>query len=651
MSKHLPAPKNKHVKPSMEKFSEAADAAERLTRRRKMPETEFSLPAALPVLAALAVFFLALRLKAEGTVGLLSFLLPAVLAGAPVLLRILSAALRGEFTEGDILIILAAAGAFCLGEYPAAAAAVILYRVAELLEAFLTAHASAALDQLRDRLPEKGGVETADGLDVVPAGEIVPGDLLVVMPGETVAADGIVEDGISALDCSFLTGKSDALPVAPGSRVLSGSVNQTQMLKLRVERPAEESAAARLVELVEIAHSNRSGKERFMSRFTTVYTPIVACAALLIGLIPPLFNQMWAEQLRRALVFLLLASPCGLVAFTPLTYFGGVVSAARRGSFLKGSKFIETLSRAQIAVFEKTGVITEREYEIMEAFPEDGDEQELLDLAAKAETLSEHPIAKAFRAAGGASASEIMEVETKPCRGVSAFADGKHLCVGNAGLMMEHHVRCAVPDRKGIDIHVAADNEYMGYFLLNNKVREGAFDALESIRSRGVKNMVMLTGDLHAVARQVAASLSFDMVKTELDQAGKLAAVEYLLASRGDRASLIFVGDGVQDAELFRRADAGVALGAMEAPQALDEADVLVMGEDIRSLAELMRICRQTELSARLSILVSLSVRLGGLVLGALGVLPLMWAVLLEAGAAVWAGAGAFAALRPGPED
>lgn len=651
MSKHLPAPKNKHVKPTMEKVAEAADAAERLARRRKMPETEFSLTAALPVLAAAAVFLLALRMKAGGAVGLASYLVPALLVGVPVLLRILSGALRGEFTEGDILIVLAAVGAFCLGEYPAAVAAVIFYRAAELLEAFLSARDSEALDKLRDRLPEKGGVETAEGLDVVPAEEIAVGDLLVVMPGEMVAADGVVEEGISSLDCSFLTGKSGALPVAPGSRVLSGSVNLTQMLKLRVQRTAQGSAAERLVTLVELAWRNRSGKERFMSRFTTAYTPVVACAALLIGLIPPLFNQMWAEQLRRALVFFILASPCGLVAFAPLTYFGGVISAARRGSFLKGSKFIETLSRTQIAVFEKTGVITEREYEITEAFPENGDEQELLDLAAKAETLSEHPIAKAFRAAGGASASEIMEVETKPCRGVSAFADGKHLCVGNAGLMMEHQIRCAAPARKGIDIHVAADNEYMGYFLLNNKVREGAFDALESIRNRGVKNMVMLTGDLHAAARQVAASLSFDMVKAELDQAGKLAAVEYLLASKGDRASLIFVGDGVEDAELFRRSDAGIALGAMEAPQALDEADVIVMGEDIQSLAELMRLARQTDLSARLSILVSLSVRLGGLVLGALGVLPLMWAVLLEAGAAVWAGVGAFTALRPGPED
>ena len=341
-----------------------------------------------------------------------------------------------------------------------------------------------------------------------------------------------------------------------------------------------------------------------------------------------------------------MASPCGLIVSVPATYFGSIVQSARKGVFVKGTKFIETLSRAQTIVFEKTGVITERAYTITEVYPENGNEEELLRLATMAEGKSSNPIAKALRAECGEPEEESMQVEEIPCRGISVFAGGKHICVGNAGLMMEHGIHCAVPRRKGIAIHVAADNQYMGYFLMTNKTRDGAFDALESMRHRGVRNMVMLTGDLHSVARQIASSLSFDMVKTELDPNGKLTAVEYLSAAKADRATLIFVGDGRNDEKLFERADAGVVLGAIEEPKAIEEADVIVMGEDIQTLAELMRMARQTDLSARLSIIVTLTIRLTGLLLGLFGLVPLMAAVLVEAAATVYSAVNALRAMR-----
>ena len=646
MAKHLPPPKNKHVKPTMTKVAEAADAAERMIQRRKMPETAFSMTAVLPVLAALAIFVLALLLKAEGLKGLASFVLPAVVAGAAVLWRTVQSALRREFSEGDILILVAVTGAFLLREYAAGAAAMILYRFAELLEAFLAAHSRAAMDKLRQGLPKNASIETEDGVNVVPVGKIAVGQTIIVLPGETIPADGVITDGMTSLDTILLTGKAPFKTVAVGSEVMSGCVNQTQMIKIKVTHTAEESAAEKLMELAEISHTNRSSREKFMARFAVVFTPVAAIAGVLIGVIPPLFNHQWLEWLRRSVLFLLLASPCGLTVSVPVTYFGTIVQAARKGVFVKGTKFIETLSRAQTLVFEKTGVITERIYTIAEVYPENGNEEELLRLATMAEGKSSNPIAKALRAECGEPEEESMQVEEIPCRGISVFAGGKHICVGNAGLMMEHGIHCAVPRRKGIAIHVAADNQYMGYFLMTNKTRDGAFDALESMRHRGVRNMVMLTGDLHSVARQIASSLSFDMVKTELDPNGKLTAVEYLSAAKADRATLIFVGDGRNDAKLFERADAGVVLGAIEEPKAMEEADVIVMGEDIQTLAELMRMARQTDLSARLSIIVTLTIRLTGLLLGLFGLVPLMAAVLVEAAATVYSAVNALRAMR-----
>lgn len=637
MSKHLPPPKKKHTKQTKAKAAERADAEEKKILRRKMPETVFSVKAAVPVLAALAVFLLALMLKAEGLKGFASFAIPALLAGAAVLLRAVLSALRREIVEGDLLILAAVLGAFCLKEYAAGAAAMLLYRFTELAEAFLEGRSAAALKKLREGVPSKAGVETEDGIDVVSPELLQLGDIVVVMPGEVIPADGVITEGMTALDTSFLSGESEPRTAAEGAQVLSGSVNLSQMIKMRVLRPASESAAASLVELAEIAHTNRSGREKLIARFTAAFTPAAAIAGILIGLIPPLFNGQWLEWLRRGVLFLLMASPCGLIASVPAIYFGGIKAAARQGIFLKGTRFLEILAKTQTAVFEKTGVITERTYSIEEIFPRSGDGQALLTIAAKAEEGADHPIAQAIRAAAGNPESqEHIEVETIPCRGISAFSEGKHVYVGNAGLMMDHGVTCAVPRRKGTDIHVAVDNGYLGYFLFNNKVRDGAFDALESIRQRGVRTMVMLTGDLHSVARQIASSLSFDMVKTELDPDGKLTALEYLLAAKGDRASLIFVGDGRGDAKLFERADAGIVLGALEEPQAISEADVVIMGEDIRNVAALMRLAKQADVSGRLSVTVSLAARLGALILGLCGALSLTAAVEVEAVAAAY---------------
>ena len=300
MAKHLPPPKNKHVKPTMTKVAEAADAAERMIQRRKMPETAFSMTAVLPVLAALAIFVLALLLKAQGLKGLVSFVLPAVVAGAAVLWRTVRSALGREFAEGDIMILIAVVGAFLLGEHAAGAAAMILYRFAELLEAFLVAHSRAAMDKLRQGLPKSASVETVDGVNVVPAEEVAVGQTIIVLPGETIPADGVITDGMTSLDTALLTGKAPFKTVAVGSEVMSGCVNQTQMIKIKVTRSAQESAAEKLLELAEISHTNRSSREKFMARFAAAFPLIAAGAGVLIGVIPPLFNHQWLEWLRPA---------------------------------------------------------------------------------------------------------------------------------------------------------------------------------------------------------------------------------------------------------------------------------------------------------------------------------------------------------------
>lgn len=642
MARHLPQPKERHRKLPVLKLPFAAEAAEAVGRgiqNRRSSENEFSLRAAVPTLAAAAIFALALSLRPEGLWRLAAFLVPCLITAAPVLLRILDAALRRQLRERDTLVILSALGAFCLGEYPAGALAVILYRFGELMEAFAVREKKLRVLALRRRLPDKASIETEHGVRHIAPREIAEGNVMVVMPGESIPADGDVLDGTSELDASLLTGEKGPHPVGPGDRVFSGCVSRTGTLRVRAVAQAEDSAAAKLQELVEIAGSNRAGSEKFVSRVTGAISLCIAVLGVFMALIPPLFNGRWIDFLYRGVSLLILASPCGLLISVPLAYFGGILRAAESGVTIKGTKFIEALAKTQTMVFEKTGTITENRCAITEVFPRGVSEKELLNTAAMAESGSRHPIAAALRAAADEPQppEETMQVEERPCRGVSAFAGGKYIYVGNASLMAEHGIQCAVPQRKGTAVHVAADNEYLGYFLVNNKVREGAFDALEAMRHRGVRTMVMLTGDIHSVTRPLASSLNFDMVKTELTKESKLTAVEYLMASKPERASLSFVGDGMKDGALFSRADVGVVLGALGQDEALDQADILIMDEDIGVLADTFALAQKTDRIGRLNIAVALSLRAAGVLLALLGLLPMLWAVLITAAATFFA--------------
>lgn len=648
MAKHLPPRKRININaeniklpeiklPTVGKLAEATDTVWRGIQTRRTSDAVFSFNAIWPLLVAIAIYAAGLYTHPEGLTRLALFLAPCLIASVPAAFRILVAALRKNLRERDTLIVIAVIGAFCLGEYEAGALAAIFYRLGELLEGLAVYTGKDTLSKLKDRLPEKADVEEENGVSRVAPQQIAVGDMLSVMPDELIPVDGEVVEGISSVDTSFLTGSAAPLGVSAGMTVLSGCVNLGSSIRIRALRTADESAAAKLMETLEMASANRSEREKSVSRFTGATSLAVFILGLIVGILPPIFDGEWSEHLRRGLGLAVLALPTGMLVSMPLTYLGGILRCAYRGIFIKGTRFIESLAKTQTMVFEKTGTVTERRCVITEVFPRSVSEQELLNMAALAESHSEHPIAEALRTVCGREAEEeIIEVEEVECRGVSAFAAGKHVCVGNASFLNEHGVECDQPRRKGIPVHVAVDNVYWGYFLVNNPVKDNAFDSMEAIRHNGVKSTIMLTGDLHSVARPVASSLNFDMVKTELNKDGKLTAVEYLMAAKPERTTLAFVGDGDRDGELFKRVDAGVVLGALHTSRAIEDADVVIMDDDLSILADTLSIARRTEAMARLNVMVTLVLRGAGILLCLLGILPLMAVVLIEAGAMIF---------------
>ena len=647
MGKHVAPPKNKHVKVRETQKRSLPDLRELIKSvlnidlktlgiekvQRRRHERGFTAPEVIQIAASSVLMMLVWLIPTAGWLRVLSFAAVVIFAGFPIILDAAESVINGELLESDVLMTLGAVVAFCLGEYPTAIFIMIIHRVALAVEAYALSEKQRYLDNILSVLPREARVETAEGTELISPESVNVGEILIVSPGEKIPLDGVVTEGMSALDTSPLTAETAPRTVAPGSVAVSGCVNLTNTLKIRVMRPFAESTVRCALDMISTEGKKRSDTEKQAFGAARLITPVVLFLGLLIALVPPIVSGGWKEWIGRGILFVCLSGSVSLTASVPLSFLGGLGSAARWGIFANGGACLEKLSKAETFVFDKTGAITEGRFTVTDVEPVRISEKELLAIAAAAESRSSHPIAQALRLACEGELpeeDENLQIEEIPGRGVSAFIGGKHVYVGNSMLLTDHDIDFSAPSRNGTVIHVAVDGVYAGHIILTDKVKEGAFDAIEGLRANGVTNAIMFTGDVRSVARSVAASLNFDMVRPELTPKAKISAVEYLMATKGSGTSLAFVCAGNSDLPAMERADVGIAMGALRYGNALTTADVSVMGDDIRRLPLALRISRAVRRTSLNIILVSLAVKAALLLLGTLGIMSIWLAMLCE---------------------
>lgn len=576
---------------------------------------------------------------------LLIFLIPYAAAGFDVLKEAMEHIGEGEVFDEDFLMCIATIGALLIGFVPGgkeqfaeAVFVMLFFQVGELFEGIAEGNSERAISQLLDIRPDTANVERGGEVLVVSPEEVAVGETVVIRPGEKVPMDGVVLEGTSSLDTVALTGESVPRDVTAGDSILSGCVNQSGVLRVRVEKEFGESTAAKILDLVQHAGSKKSRSEKFISRFARIYTPIVVFAAIALALIPPMltgdFAGSFATWLLRALTFLIVSCPCALVVSVPLAFFGGIGAASKAGILIKGSSYMDALAKADTVVFDKTGTLTKGVFEVTTLHPEKMDEKELLHLAAHVERYSTHPIAVSLRTAFGneADGCAVERVEEVAGQGIRAVVNGRTVCVGNSKMMDAIGAKWKSCDEAGTIIHVAVDGVYAGHIHISDIEKPDAKKAIAELKALGVGHTVMLTGDREEVAKRVASDLGLDEYHAELLPADKVSGVEQLLQNRKEGASLVFVGDGINDAPVLARADIGVAMGAMGSDAAIEAADVVLMDDQPSKIAKAVRISRSTLAIAKQNIVFAIAVKVGILILAAFGLAPMWLAVFGDTG-------------------
>ena len=600
-------------------------------------------------IAAAAVLFLAGLLIPGETARLILFLLAYLTVGLDVLREAGEGILHGQLFDENFLMSIATLGAMVVGEYPEAVAVMLLYHVGELFQSYAVGKSRASIASLMDIRPETAAVERNGSVIDVDPEEVAVDEVFVLKAGDRVPLDGVVIEGTSALNTAALTGESMPRDVAPGDEVISGCINQTGLLRVRATKLYTDSTVARILDLVENASDKKAKVETFITRFARVYTPAVCGAALLLFLVPSLFmDGRWADWGMRALSFLVVSCPCALVISVPLSFFGGVGGAGKRGILVKGSNYLEALAKADIVVFDKTGTLTRGVFHVTVVHPDQISEEELLRIAATVENASDHPIGRSICAGyhGSLALEQLSDVCELPGQGMSAVLDGETVSVGNEKLMRSLGVELPDCPHAGTVVHVARGGVYLGHIVISDQIKEGAEEAVSALKREGVRKTVILTGDSQAVAQEVAAKLGVDEAHAQLLPAQKVEQVERLLNEKRPGGTLVFAGDGINDAPVLTRADVGVAMGALGSDAAVEAADVVLMDDDPRKLATAIRISRRTLAITRQSIVFALTVKLLVLALVAAGVANMWWAVFADVGVSVLAILNAMRALR-----
>ena len=618
-----------------------------MTRKQKKMVARIAASAVLLVAAVLIPY--------EGPWRFVLFLPAYFVIGWDVLWKAARNIAHGQVFDENFLMALATVGAFCTGffgegEYPEAVFVMLFYQVGELFQGYAVGKSRKSIASLMDIRPDYANVERDGQLTQVDPEEVAVGDTITVKAGERVPLDGVVLEGQSMVNTSALTGESVPRQVQPGDDVISGCVNQSGLLRVRVTKPFGESTVQKILDLVENSSSKKAKAENFITKFARYYTPIVVFCALALALVPPLFVGDWVGWVQKALIFLVVSCPCALVISVPLSFFGGIGGASRQGILVKGGNYLEVLANTEIVVFDKTGTLTKGVFNVTAIHPEEYSESGLLEMAALAESYSDHPISRSLKEAWGQEldASRVGEVEELSGRGVRAQVDGKTVCAGNDKLMEDIGVKWHPCHHVGTTVHVAVEGKYIGHIVISDEVKPDAKEAIAALKAQGVKKTVMLTGDAKAVGESVAKDLGLDEAYTQLLPGDKVDRVEALLSEKSPKGKLAFMGDGINDAPVLSRADIGIAMGALGSDAAIEAADIVLMDDKPSKIAKAMEISQRTLRIVRQNIVFALAVKLLVLALTPFGIANMWEAVFADVGVMVIAILNASRALQAG---
>ncbi|MFR8955728.1 MAG: heavy metal translocating P-type ATPase [Flavonifractor plautii] len=601
------------------------------------------------VLASAVLFAVALLLPTEGWLRLFTFLIPYTVIAWDVLWRAVRNIAHGQVFDENFLMSLATVGALATGEYPEAVFVMLFYQVGELFQSYAVDQSRKSITSLMDIRPDYANIEVDGQLRQVDPEDVAVGDTIVIKAGERIPLDGVVLEGTSNVDTAALTGESLPREAQPGDDVISGCVNLSGLLRVRVTKAFEESTVAKILDLVENSSSKKAKAENFITKFARYYTPAVVLAAVALALLPPLFTSIqWVDSIQRALNFLVVSCPCALVISVPLSFFGGIGGASKNGILVKGGNYLEVLAKTELVVFDKTGTLTRGVFNVTAIHPDHCGEAQLLELAALAESYSDHPISRSLKEAYGKEldASRVSNVEELSGRGVRATVDGRQICAGNDKLMEDIGVIWHPCHRVGTTVHVASDGVYLGHIVISDEVKPDAKEAITALKACGVRRTVMLTGDAKAVGESVAQELGLDEVHTQLLPADKVTRVEALLGEVSPKGALAFVGDGINDAPVLSRADIGIAMGGLGSDAAIEAADIVLMDDKPSKLADAIRIARRTLAIVRQNIVFALAVKFLVLALSAAGAANMWEAVFADVGVSVIAILNAMRALK-----
>ena len=583
---------------------------------------------------------------------LIVYLVPYLLIGHDTLGEALEGIAKGDMFNEDFLMSVATIGALYIGflpgaetQFPEAVFVMLFFQVGELFEGYAEGRSRESISHLMDIRPDVANVERDGKVESVKPEDVKVGETIVVRPGEKIPLDGIIVEGTTSLNTIALTGESCPRDVAERDEVVSGCINLTGVIRVKTTKTFGESTVSKIIRLVESANENKSRSESFITRFARVYTPIVVFAALALAFIPPFFSAegyatAFSTWLYRALVFLVVSCPCALVISVPLSFFGGIGAASRRGILIKGSGYMDTLANLGTVVFDKTGTLTHGEFAVEAVHPSDFDEHELLHLAAHVEHFTTHPIGAALRDAFPSEATDgckIEDVEEIAGRGIRAKVSGRMVCVGNGKMMEDIGLEAHNCHLAGTIIHVAVDGKYAGHIVINDKIKEDSAEAIASLKRLGVEKTVMLTGDREAVGKDVAERLGLDEYHAELLPADKVAHVERLLSEKTEGKSLAFVGDGINDAPVLKRADVGIAMGGLGSDAAIEAADVVLMDDKPSKISTAIGIARRTIHIARENVVFAIGVKVAVLLLATVGLGNMWMAVFADVGVTVLA--------------
>lgn len=578
------------------------------------------------------------------------FIISYIIVGGDVVKRAVKNIFKGQVFDENFLMSIATIGAFFIGEYPEGVAVMLFYQVGELFQSYAVGKSRKSIASLMDIRPDYANVKKGDGLVKVDPDEVQIGDIIVIKAGEKIPLDGKVIEGNSMIDTSALTGESVPREVEVGSDILSGCININGVITAEVTKEFGESTVSKILDLVENASSKKSNSEQFITKFARYYTPVVVIIAVFLAIIPPLVidGATFSDWIYRALAFLVVSCPCALVISIPLSFFGGIGGASKKGVLVKGSNYLEALAETEIVVFDKTGTLTKGVFNVQEIHPEGVSKEELLELTAHAESYSNHPISLSLKRAYSKEIDNgrISDVEEISGHGVIATVDGKKVMAGNIKLMKMMDIPYFKGELIGTIVHVAVNNKYIGYIVIADEVKEDSAQAIKELKAANIKQTVMLTGDNKSIGSKVAKELGLDKVYAELLPADKVEKLEELFSQKSKKGKLAFVGDGINDAPVLARADIGIAMGGLGSDAAIEAADVVIMTDEPSKIATTMKISKKTLKIAHQNIVFAIGIKIIVLILSAFGVTTMWAAIFADVGVTIIAVLNAFRALN-----